>query len=166
MWEWERYFQYGSPRKMLTHTQSGLIHTSKMGRSGGKLEVRVFKNFLWFDRSCWRKISPMTLSRLDREWRSRFWTSILPKAELVLNLWSCFEQEHWIHNFSRCKSCIDLLSFLNMFFCHSSPKHLELRLTHLPESYYNWAWTVMWIKLWNRSIVFDYCRLRQELFTL
>jgi len=39
MWEWERYFQYGSPRKMLTHTQSGLIHTSKMGRSGGKLEV-------------------------------------------------------------------------------------------------------------------------------
>ena len=46
MWEWERYFQYGSPRKMLTHTQSGLIHTSKMGRSGGKLEVRVFKNFL------------------------------------------------------------------------------------------------------------------------
>ena len=86
--------------------------------------LKTFSWEIWFDRSCWRKIPPMTLSRLDREWRSRFWTSILPKAELVLNLWSCFEQENWIHNFFRCKGCIYLLSFLNVFFRHSSPKHL------------------------------------------
>jgi hypothetical protein len=129
MWEWERYLSISGPSVPLycihSHPewpdplqQDGTIRRKTWGVVLHKtvLENPDFINHVR------EQLFQMILPRLDRGWRSRFWTLILPKAELVLNLWNCFERIYCPHNIGVCRIGIYLFTVSQLYWTHYEQK--------------------------------------------